>query len=196
MGPERCLPTILNVPMPQFKAFSPAVEIWGGSLLAMLDGLVHAGMPRDEALALLGRAGVWDPEREGWYSHQAMLDTLREAGDRYGERVLRAAGRAIPIGSRFPPEVETLERALLTLDIAYQVNHRGGAIGHYACRALGPRRMELRCDNPYGCEVDQGILDTLLAHHASAGLTPSLSHSSDTGCRKQGHHACLYHVAW
>jgi hypothetical protein len=182
--------------MPEFKAFSPDVEIWGGSLLAMVDGLASAGMPRDESMALLGRAGVLDPEREGWYSHQALLDTLREAGGRYGEAALRAAGRAIPIGSRFPPEVETLERALLTLDIAYQVNHRGGRIGRYACRLLGPRRMELCCDNPYGCELDQGILETLLAHHAPTEKPPSLSHQVGTGCRKQGHRACIYHIEW
>ena len=182
--------------MPQFKAFSPAVEIWGGSLLAMVEGLALAGMPRDESLALLGRAGVLDPDREGWYSHQALLDTLREAGGRYGEGALRAAGRAIPVGSRFPPEVETLERALLTLDIAYQVNHRGGRIGHYTCKPLGPRRMELYCDNPYGCELDQGILETLLAHHAPAENPPSLSHQRGTGCRKEGQRACIYHIEW
>ena len=189
-------PSILNAPMPQFKAFSPDVEIWGGSLLAMVDGLARAGMPRDEALALLGRAGVLDPEREGWYSHQALLDTLKEAWGRYGEAALRSAGRAVPVGSRFPPEVETLERALLTLDIAYQVNHRGGRIGHYTCKPLAPRRMEIYCDNPYGCELDLGILETLLAHHAPAGSPPSLSHRAGTGCRKQGHRACVYHVEW
>ncbi len=182
--------------MPEFKAFSPEVEIWGGSLLAMVEGLASAGMPRDEALALLGRAGVLDPEREGWYPHQALLDALCEAGSRHGEAALRAAGRAIPTGSRFPPEVDGLERALLTLDIAYQVNHRGGRIGQYTCRPLGSRRMELFCDNPYGCELDQGILETLFARHAPAEASPRLSHQPGTGCRKEGHRACIYHIEW
>lgn len=194
--PEPCLLTILNAPMPQFKAFSPNVEIWGGSLLAMVDGLASAGMPRDEVLALLGREGVLDPQREGWYSHQALLNVLREAEIRCGEAALRSAGRAVPVGSRFPPEVETLERALLTLDIAYQVNHRGGRIGHYTCKPLGARRMELFCDNPYGCELDHGIIETLFARHAAAGFRPRLAHQPGTGCRKQGHRACVYQVEW
>jgi hypothetical protein len=182
--------------MPQFKAFSPDVEIWGGSLLAMVDGLASAGVPREEALVLLDRGGVQGLEREGWYSQQALLDALREAGERHGERVLRIAGRAIPEGSRFPPELECLERALLTLDIAYQVNHRGGRIGQYACRPLGPRRMEFLCDNPYGCELDQGILETLCARHAPAEAQPRLTHPPGTSCRKQGSRACVYHIEW
>lgn len=187
-------PFILSNPMPQFKAFSPLVEIWGGCLLAMVDGLGSAGMPRAEALALLARSGVLDPDRNGWFPQQAILDVLSKAEGRYGGEALRAAGRSIPKGSRFPPEVESLERALSTLDIAYQVNHRGGRIGQYGCRSLGPRRMELFCDNPYGCDLDQGIFDTLFARHALDGHPPDLIHQP--GCRKQGHRACIYHVVW
>jgi hypothetical protein len=182
--------------MPQFIAYSPAVEIWGASLLGMVEGLVSAGAPRDEVLAALAQGGILDPDREGWYSQQGLLDTLRKAGERYGEDALRAAGRAIPVHSRFPPEVDSLDRALLTLDLAYQVNHRGGRIGHYACKSLGSRRMELFCDNPYGCALDLGILDALLARHGHGEAVCRLRHAPGTTCRKEGGRACIYHVTW
>ncbi len=182
--------------MPQFVAFSPTVEIWGGSLLGMVEGLVQGGVPRDEILAFLAQGGILDPDPEGWYPQQGLLDTLRSAGLRFGAEVLRAAGRAIPVHSRFPPEVDCLERALTTLDLAYQVNHRGGRIGHYVARRLGSRRMELFCDNPYGCDLDLGILDTLLARHQKPGEAFRVHHAPGTSCRKEGHRACVYQVAW
>lgn len=182
--------------MPEFIAFSPTAEIWGGSLLSMVEGMAAAGADREELLGLLAQRGILDPHRDGWFAQQGLLDALREAGSRFGDGVLRAAGRAIPRLSRFPPEVETLERALMTLDLAYQVNHRGGRIGHYACRPLGHRRMELFCDNPYGCELDLGILETLMADHGIAASEARLRHAPGTPCRKAGGRACIYHVAW
>ncbi len=182
--------------MPQFIAHSPLVEIWGGSLLGIVEGLVQAGAPQDHILALLAKGGILDPDREGWYPQQGLLDTLRTAGEQFGEGALRSAGRAIPRHSRFPPEVDTLDRALTTLDLAYQVNHRGGRIGHYACKRLGPRKVEIYCDNPYGCELDLGILETLLEHHGAVGKEVRVAHAPGTSCRKKGHRACVYHVRW
>lgn len=182
--------------MPQFIAFSPTAEIWGGSLLSMVEGLTAAGIPEDAVLALLAKGGILEPVVEGWYPQQSLLDALRAAGERFGEAVLRAAGRAVPSRSKFPPEVDSLDRALLTLDLAYQVNHRGGRIGHYACKRLGHRRMELFCDNPYGCELDQGILETLVARHLGVSAPLRLRHAPKTPCRKDGGRACIYHLEW
>lgn len=182
--------------MPQFKAISPQAEISGRSLLGILGGLEDSGPSRDEAMALLAKAGVLDPQPEGWYSQQAILTVLGEVAKRWGAESLRNAGRAVPITARFPPEIESLERALLTLDIAYQVNHRGGRIGHYACRPIAPRQMELFCDNPYGCELDQGILERLVERHATPGSRPRIEHAPGTPCRNDGARACIFRIAW
>lgn len=182
--------------MPQFKALSPHAEISGRSLLGILGGLADSGASRDEAMALLAKAGVLDPQPEGWYPQQAILTVLSQAAKRWGAGALRSAGRAVPSTARFPPEIESLERALLTLDVAYQVNHRGGRIGHYTCKSTGSRQMELFCDNPYGCDLDQGILEALLDQHAPSGTCPCLEHAPGTACRKDGARACLFRIAW
>ena len=182
--------------MPQFKAHSPHVEISGRTLVGILGGLEAAGAHRDEAVALLAKSGVLDPQPEGWYPQQAILTVLGEAAKRWGPGALRSAGRAVPLTARFPPELESLERALLTLDIAYQVNHRGGRIGHYSCKPVGPKQMEFFCDNPYGCEFDLGIFETILDLHAPAGTNPRLEHAPGTGCRREGGRACFFRIAW
>lgn len=182
--------------MQQFKALSPQAEISGRSLLGILGGLVESGPSQDEAVALLAKAGVLEPEPEGWYSQQAILTVLSEVAKRWGAEPLRSAGRAVPVTARFPPEIESLERALLTLDIAYQVNHRGGRIGHYACKPVGPMKMELFCDNPYCCELDQGILERLVERHGTPGTRPSITHAPGTDCRKDGARACIFLIVW
>jgi hypothetical protein len=92
--------------------------------------------------------------------------------------------------------VDSLDRALLTLDLAYQVNHRGGRIGHYACKRIGHHRMELFCDNPYGCELDLGILEALMHQHGAGEAATRIRHAPGTTCRKEGGRACVYHIAW
>jgi len=182
--------------MPQFKALSTHAEISGRTLLGILSGLEVAGAPREEIVTILAKAGVLDPQPGDWYPQQAILTVLDESAKRWGTEALRSAGRAVPVTARFPPEVDSLERALLTLDVAYQVNHRGGRIGQYTCRPVGPRQMEIYCDNPYGCAFDQGILEILLARHASSGALPRLEHAPGTGCREDGARACCFRIAW
>ena len=182
--------------MPSFHALSPHAEISGKPLLGMLAALEMAGAPVHEPLALLAKAGVLDPEPEGWYPQQAILTVLEEAAKRWGPGILHQAGRAIPRTARFPPEIDSLERALLTLDLAYQVNHRGGLIGHYLGKRLGPKALELLCDNPYGCDFDEGILAALIEWYGPAGEVPAVAHAPGTGCRREGAAACAYRITW
>lgn len=192
----RMLPLCPGGPMPQYQAYDPAVEVWGASMLGCIRGLEKAGLASGEALALLSERGVPEVAPEGWYPQQAYLDMLRELERRHGERALRAMAREVPDTSKFPPGIHTLEQALQTLDFAYQMNHRGGPIGRYACVPLGPHSVELICENPYGCAVDLGILDALVSQFTPPGTRPHITHQLGTPCRRLGAEACTYLITW
>ncbi len=172
------------------------MEVWGASILGCLQGLERAGLPMDQGLALLAQGGLTDLDPEGWYPQQPYLDMFRALEARFGEVALRVMAAQVPDTSKFPPGIRTLEQAMQSLDIAYQLNHRGGAIGHYACLPLGHRALELVCDNPYGCAFDQGILDALVADFAPAGSRPVVTHAPGTPCRRFGGDSCTYLVNW
>lgn len=172
------------------------MEVWGASILGCLQGLERAGLPIDYARALLAGGGLVELEPEGWYPQQPYLDLFRALEAQFGEGALRVMAAQVPDTSRFPPGIQTLEQAMQSLDIAYQLNHRGGAIGRYACLPLGHRALELTCDTPYGCAFDLGILDALVTDFAPPGSRPVVTHAPGTPCRRLGGEACTYLVNW
>ena len=180
----------------QYQAFSDHVEVWGASILGCIHGMTKAGLPVQEALDLLAAKGIPRVEPEAWYAQQPYLDMFRNLEARYGEGVLRAMAQQVPDTSKFPPGIHTLEQALQGLDIAYQLNHRGGAIGRYACVPLGNRTLEMVCDNPYGCPFDLGILDALVEAFKPAGSQPSIAHRPGAPCRRQSGTSCRYLISW
>ncbi len=182
--------------VPQYRALSDGVLVWGASMLGCIHGLETAGLPAGEALKLLAKGGVPLVEPEGWYPQQPYLDMLRDVERRYGEEGLRAMARRVPDTSKFPPGIKTLEDALQCLDIAYQLNHSGGPIGHYACMPVAPGEVLLECANPYGCAFDLGILDALIHHFRPSGSQPIIRHQAGSGCRRLGDEACTYVITW
>ncbi|HJV22940.1 MAG TPA: hypothetical protein VJ570_09585 [Holophagaceae bacterium] len=172
------------------------MEVWGASILGCIEGLAKAGLPRDVAMAILAQGGVAAVDPEGWYPQQPYLDMFKAIEARYGDEALRAMAGQVPDTSAFPPGIKTLEQALQGLDIAYQLNHRGGRIGHYACMPLGPRALEMVCENPYGCAFDLGILDALIRAFRPKGSKPSILHEAGTPCRRRGGGSCTYQILW
>jgi hypothetical protein len=171
-------------------------EVWGGSLLGVAHGLEGVGVPWDQVLGLLAAAGIQQLEAEGWYSLESYLAFLAKVGAAHGREALRAMGRAIPDTSRFPPELEDVERALRLLDVAYQVNHRGGPIGRYHLRHIEPGRAEMCCENPYPCDLDLGILERLVERFGQGGAKRGVLHRPGPECRRRGAQSCIFDLRW
>jgi hypothetical protein len=174
----------------------PRAEVWGGSLLGVARGLEAFGVPWPQVLHLLDRSGIRQPQAEAWYALPAYLAFMADVEEAHGRAALLAMGRAIPDTSRFPPELDALERALGLLDVAYQVNHRGVAIGRYHCEWLGPRHAEMLCENPYPCDLDRGIFERLMERFGGTGPEASVSHKPGAGCRRLGAKACRFDLRW
>lgn len=172
------------------------LEVSGQSLLGVARGLSGTGIPWTDILDLLREFGIDQPQSEGWYHLNPYLAFLGEVERRYGRAALRAMGRAIPETSRFPPDLDSMERVLGRLDVAYQVNHRGGFIGHYQCILTGPGSAEMVCATPYPCDVDAGILERLVARFGSGSPGSGVTHLTEAGCRREGAPACRFVLRW
>ncbi|MBI5030397.1 MAG: hypothetical protein HZB51_07710 [Chloroflexi bacterium] len=106
-------------------------------------------------------------------------------------------GRQIPQNAKWPPDVDTIEKGLRSIDVAYHMNHRGGEIGSYRFEPTGKNSAKMICQNPYPCDFDLGIIDAV-AHKFKPANVPmvTVKHDDSQPCRKKGADSCTYLINW
>jgi len=179
--------------MAQFVAFDPAVEVNGQTVLAIVAGM---GPFKDMAMQILTDNGIEDPSEEQWYSQQAWLDAFKVIADTVGPDTLYQIGTKIPENADWPPDINSVESALATLDVAYHMNHRFGEIGHYNFSATGDRSGIMVCPNPYPCEFDRGIVEAVAIKFSTEHKNISVKHDDSQPCRKTGGISCTLLISW
>lgn len=175
--------------MALFKAFSPDVEVNGETVQAIVSGMLHKG----KAMEILRSKGIDDPGPGKWFKQQAWLDAFKIISESLGPATLFVIGQKIPENARFPPQIDTLEKALASIDVAYHMNHRGGDIGCYMTEVLTPMTIKVVCRNPYPCDFDRGIIEAMARRFKPAGTLVRIDHDSAT-CRSTGANECAYKV--
>jgi hypothetical protein len=180
--------------MAQFKPFAAGVEVNGETVLSVIDGM---GSFRESALHILAENGIPNPQPGKWYSQKAWLDAFKSISDKMGDTTLLAIGRQIPENAQWPPEVNTLEKALGSIDVAYHMNHRGGEIGHYQLEMTGSKSGKMICRNPYPDAFDRGIIDAVCRKFKpKETLLVNVKHDDSQPCRKKGADSCTFLVTW
>ena len=179
--------------MAQFKAYSANVEVNGETVLSVVDGM---GAMKTMALGILEKNGIKDPKPGQWFKQQAWLNAFKQISNSIGPNTLSQIGQKIPENAQFPPSIDTIEKALSAIDVAYHMNHRGGEIGHYNCAADGHNKATLVCANPYPCDFDRGIIVAMARRFGPKGGNVQVTHDDTKPCRKSGGESCTYHVGW
>jgi hypothetical protein len=185
--------------MAQFKAFSPNVEVNGQTVLSVVNGMGAMASSKKMALSILESNGIIDPNPDGWYSQKHWLDAFNEISDQVGPRTLFLIGKCIPKNASFPPGIDTLHKALISIDKAYHMNHRGGEIGNYNLTQFDSeaRHVTMICTNLYPCDYDCGIIDQMCQEFKPAGVgLVKVIHDDSKSCRKSGEESCTYNITW
>lgn len=179
--------------MAQFRAFSGNVQVNGQTVLSVVKGM---GPFAGRGSEILARHGIKAPEATGWYPQQAWLDAFQEISKSIGPSTLKVIGQSIPNSARFPPGIDTVEKALESLDVAYHLNHRGGEIGHYAFRKTAARVGVVECHNPYPCDFDSGIIQAVVKRFAPAGAVLKVTHDASKPCHSNQGDSCTFLISW
>ena len=179
--------------MAQFKAFAPGVEVNGQTVLSVVEGM---GTFKQFSLQILAANGITDPRPGQWYPQQSWLDSFKDIGKKVGEATLFQIGAQIPENAAWPPQVDTIDKALASIDVAYHMNHRGGEIGHYDYQKTGDKEGKMVCNNPYPCDFDRGIVTAAAQKFAPAGVFVTVRHDDSSPCRKKGADSCTYLISW
>ena len=177
--------------MAQFVAFAPGVEVSGQSGLSIIEGMA---MVKPLTLEILKEHGLDNIDKDKWYPQQAWLNVYKAIFKRFGPSTLYQIGSKVPENAIFPPDIDSLEKGLNSIDVAYHLNHRGGDIGYYKLTSFGKNEAVMFCEDPYPCDFDRGIINTIVRRFIGTGSTFIVSHATQGGCRKDGGDSCSYTI--
>lgn len=192
----------------QFVAHNSKVEVNGQTVLSVLGGMRTM---RSLGLSILRDSGIVDPQPGEWYLQQDWLNAFKKIAETIGPNTLRSIGEAIPENADFPKEIDNIDKALASIEVAYHMNHRLHGrplfdpstgtfiheIGHYAYQKTGEKTAKVVCDNPYPCDFDRGIIESMAKTFKPQGsLFVWVEHDTGHGCRKNGDPDCSYLVRW
>lgn len=179
--------------MAQFIALDSNVEAKGAAIMSVVAGLGNHAIP------ILKKYDLYPIDVEGWYKQQNWLDAFREVAQ-MNFMSLVAIGMKIPDNATWPPDIKTAHDALASIDVAYQMNHRGGKIGGYHYKVTGNRSGEMMCDNPYPSDFDYGIIYRTVqkfrtdTDEEKTGII--VKRNNDIPNRLTGAEQCIYTITW
>lgn len=183
--------------MAQFKSFDDNVEVNGETVSAIVNAFPE--YLTNMALQILKNSGIENPIPGEWYSQKSWLNAFKEIGDKFGSNTLFEIGKAIPSNAQFPSEIDTLEKALDSINVAYQMNHRNGEIGYYKLVSidLKGKTAVMNCKNPYPCDFDRGIITAMARKFRPLESNfPEVYLDETKPNRKGGDHESWYIVKW
>jgi len=196
----------------RFKVFEEGMQVNGTTIMAVVNGM---GSIARLAKIFFKRVGLPEnviSDTKHWYSQQKWLDAFRLVAEKIGEETLFNIGTSIPDNAEFPPEINDIESALESIDIAYHMNHKNkdgeilydpsrteekvmlSGIGHYTYKKVsGEKKAILICENPYPCDFDRGIITAMAQRYEKSVI---VIHTDPERCRKKGNNFCTYTVTW
>ena len=191
----------------------PMIEVSGRSVFNVLEGF---GPFRNQASNFLLRWGIGRRgadglvviDADGWYPYEPYINAFAAIGREVGRNVLVQCGRAVPKHAVWPAELDSIEKGLQSIDVAYHLNHRKdgrtmfdprtgsmmNGIGHYRCSdPIGQMTMSIESDTPYPSDFDLGIISAIATKFEPLAKV----RADDTRTsRLLGARSCTYVVSW
>lgn len=178
--------------MAQFKAFEPGVNVSGEAVLSVIEGM---GKFQTLAKKILSDNGIKNPQTNKWYSQENWLKAFEEIYNKAGGSTLKIIGYKIPKNAIFPTDVDSIEKALFSINIAYHMNHKGGEIGSYKFEKNDNNSGLFICNNPYPCDFDEGIILATAKKFQLENKFLTVEHLPGS-CRNLGDDVCKYIIEW
>ncbi|ADO75731.1 hypothetical protein [Stigmatella aurantiaca] len=170
------------------------IEVSGHAIMACLAAM---RIVQDKAVRLMAGHGITPIDREAWYPLSSVLASLQSILVQIGPNTMKGVGRHLPDHVPFPSPIGSIEAAMRAIDIAYRASHRGpGDIGGYHYTSQGSREGRMVCDNPYPCQMDEGVIEAMAERfRPKDSFFVHIVHEQRQ-CRERGGTSCTYVVRW
>ncbi len=183
--------------MVQFVPFDKDVQVNGETVSAIINAFPE--YLTTMALQILIENGINNPCPGIWYSQKAWLNAFKDIGEKFGSNTLFEIGKSIPSNAQFPTEIDNIEKALSSIDVAYQMNHKGGEIGFYKLVKIDLKKKNaiIHCKNPYPCDFDRGIITAMARKFRPIDSDfPEVKLDESKPNRRNGADESWYIVSW
>ncbi|MEM9953922.1 MAG: hypothetical protein AAF846_20095 [Chloroflexota bacterium] len=147
---------------------------------------------------ILEKNNLANVESDKWYPQQDYLNVYNdlEADDSSVMSDLVSIGMKILDEAQFPPDIDNIEKALLSMDAYYKLNNRD-AYGGWQVE-IDEKSATCTSTTPFPTDLEYGILYAMARRFAGQGKHVAVKYQN-TVIRNQrkGHDApCVYLVTW
>ncbi|MDC0712895.1 hypothetical protein POL68_30820 [Stigmatella sp. ncwal1] len=171
-----------------------SVEVMGNTARTLF-GVV--GLLEQETRRIITAHGIPALAQQAWYPLQKLLLCLNDIRSHIGPYTVHALGRHTARHITFAPSVDSFGESLFSLNEVYRMHHRGsGEIGGFHYQPQSGRSAHVRCDNPYPCEFDQGLLESLFELFPPPESFRLRVTHAPASCRSKAADTCVYHLQW
>ncbi len=177
--------------MAEYVPFDNKVEVLGHTMISVLDAMGIDGQ------ATLTKYGLPEIEPDGWYLQKDYLAAYQELAQENSMNMV-AIGMKVPDMVQWPPQVDSVEAALESLNVAYEMNHRGGDFGYYKTEFDGERSATVTCHNPYPSDFDFGLIYRIVQKFLPEDSEDfNVERDDSIPNRKNGDgDTCIYSIRW
>jgi len=156
-----------------------------------------SGFFKEQMQKIMAEKGIKEIQQNSWYPQQIILDIYKTIYETIGANTLFLIGKSVPERAIFPPEIDSLRKALSSIDTAYHINNRGKNIGYYKFRRTEERTAVMVCNNPFPCDFDRGIISAMTDKFKPKGCFHKAKLTHDEGtCRNKSDDSCTYIISW
>lgn len=143
---------------------------------------------------ILDKYGLLNPSTKAWHAHRDVVQMIHEVASGNNDCDLYATGAIVQACFGLSDVTGGVDMALAAVDDYYQSTHRGPDAGGYQLLKWKCGTISVTCNNPYPCDFDRGMLESLVKRFAPPGTVLGVAHDHDARCRDLGDHACTYKV--
>ena len=161
--------------MVMFHEFEQGMLVNGQTINSVVEAFNTIKFVVDKYFSQAGLPKASEIDFNSWYPQQKWLDAFKIINERVGPNTMTNIGKKIPENAQFPPEINDIEKGLASIDVAYHMNHKNArgqvlfdqgkmyeVIGQYFyTKVPNTNKAIIRCENPYPCDFDKGIITTM-----------------------------------
>ena len=141
--------------MPKYKS-QPNAQISGIRVISTVEAL---GVYKETGYKLLEENGIVKPAPEGWYSQQDYVNFFEALSSKVGPATLFIMGKTLGTTGKIPPNIDTFEKVLLSMDQFYKLHHRNVPSNEgWQFEKTGPNTIKLISTGPYPDEFLRGVI--------------------------------------
>ncbi len=152
-----------------YQSYDKNVEISGKIISDFLNAF--SNYLQSQAQAIMENYGIGKPDQTKWYPQQKWLDALKEISEKFGDEIVYETAKEMQSKHEYPEHINSLELALMYLNMYYHENHQGGEIGNYILLGYDSenRKASLECITPYPDSFNRAIITALAQNFKPEG---------------------------